>query len=82
MVSVVTKGRIYEYPGKVKELLLINTELRNDFNKIAKELNISKSKLVQEIYKRIIIDYRTGILKKPDRNITVAIKRRLVSKCK
>jgi hypothetical protein len=82
MVTVVTNGRIYHYPFKVKELLMINRELRDDFSKVAKELKINKSKLIQEVYKQFIIGFNTGTLKVGDRNTPIVIKRSAICKGK
>jgi hypothetical protein len=82
MVTVVTNGRIYHYPFKVKELVMINRELRDDFSKVAKELKINKSKLIQEVYKQFIIGFNTGTLKVGDRNTPIVIKRSAICKGK
>jgi hypothetical protein len=79
-VIVVTKGRIYQYPNKIKELLILNSELRNEFSDIAKQLKINKSKFVQEMYRQVILNYQTGTLTEADRNITITIKRSSICK--
>jgi len=80
MVGVVSNGRIYQYPDKCKEFLLINKHIKDEFSRVAKELGINKSKLIQAIYKNIIVEYRTGLLKSTDRNITISVLRSPICK--
>lgn len=82
MVVVVSRGRIYHYPFKVKELVLISKEIRDEFNKVAKEMKISKTKLINEVYKQFIVGYRTGNLEKTNRNIPIIIQRGSIRKGK
>jgi len=54
-MKVCSKGVEYNYPDRSQELLVINKSIKKDFDELAKKLNISKSKLVQELYKSIIL---------------------------
>lgn len=81
-MKVCSKGVEYNYPDRSQELLVINKSIKKDFDELAKKLNISKSKLVQELYKSIILKYRCGELDKTHTYLPIAILRSSVRKRK
>jgi len=55
--------KIYEYESKVLETVKINKIIRDELNKICKDQNIIKGKLIEEFYRAIITKYQSGDLK-------------------
>jgi regulatory protein YycI of two-component signal transduction system YycFG len=59
MVIVTGKGgKLWNYPTKVQELVLIEKNVKDDFNKICKEKKINKSKLIEEFYRTLILRFK------------------------
>jgi hypothetical protein len=51
----------YEYPNDVLETVKINKRIRDEFNKFCKLKKIKKSGLIEELYKLILVNFRSGL---------------------
>ena len=80
MVKVLSKGRYYEYPNKVVEGCLIDKKIKEDFNQFVKDRKISKSKLLEEFYKTILVRFRDGSLNSSEGYVTINILRSPICK--
>lgn len=69
------KIRNYDYPNDVMETVKINKKIRNDFRDFCKRNKIIKSRLIEEFYKRILVEFKSGNLNPPDTHISIDILR-------
>lgn len=65
--------KIYEYKDRVRETLVIPTHLRDEINKFCKEKKITKSKLIEEFYKTILLRFKEGSLNASNGYLTINI---------
>jgi len=72
----------YEYPNDVAETLKINRRIRDEINKFCKLNKLTKSKLIEEFYKTILVRWRDGSLNSSNGNCTINILRSTISKGK
>ena len=56
------KIRKFDYPDLIMETVLINKRIKKDFAKLCKEKKINKSKFIEDIYKTILLRYRSNAL--------------------
>lgn len=73
MVLIKTKYGDYDYSGKSQDLTLINKNIKEDISKFCKGHQLSKSKLVEEFYKTILLRFREGNLNKINAYITINV---------
>jgi len=62
MVTIKSRGHNYAYPDKAFDLVLLDKTLKSDFARLCKVKKISKSKLLEEFYKLILLKFRSGTL--------------------
>ena len=70
----------YDYSSDVLETVKINKKIRDDFNKVCKDKKIIKSKLIEELYKTILLRFRDGSLNISDGYFTINILRTPICK--
>lgn len=73
MVEIKSRGHTYSYPNKAFDLVLLDKTLKEDFNKVCKSKKLSKSKLLEEFYKLILLRFREGSLNTSSGYITINI---------
>ena len=77
MVKVVKKTKkkkkVYNYPADCGEYIKINKKVKEDFSALCKKRKINKSKLIENIYKTILIRFRDGSLNNASGYVTVYI---------
>jgi hypothetical protein len=75
MVKTFSKSakKAYDYPDDVMETVKINKMIRDDISKFCKNKKLSKSKLIENFYKAILIKFRDGSLGVSNGYITLNI---------
>lgn len=68
-----SRGKTYDYSNKAIDNSLIDKKIRDDFAEMCKKLKITKSKLVEEFYKTLIIRYKEGTLTEVNSYITLNV---------
>jgi len=77
MVKITKKSgktkKVYDYVLDCMETIKINRKIKADFTELCKKKNINKSKLIENIYKTILIRYRDGSFNNASGYVTIYI---------
>lgn len=68
-----SKGDIYVYKNKIREGLIIDKKIREDFTKFCREKKLIKSKIVEKLYKAVNIKFREGSMNQFNGYVTIDI---------
>jgi len=72
----------YNYPEDTLDVSKINKKIKEDFKQFCKEKKIIKSRLVEEIYRTILIRFKDGSLDASEGYCTIKILRGTICKSK
>jgi len=67
------KGKVWDYPHKKHESVLINDRIKTEFSIFCKKHKLNKSKLVEDFYTAILVRMREGSLNSTNKYITMRL---------
>ena len=80
MVKVKSGKKTYDYKNEVMTIAKIPRNLRDDIRKLFKKMKINQSKLIEELFRLILIRFKDGSLNATSGYLTINILRSPIKK--